>query len=70
MARRNRPMGPPPRRLSTGQPPARRARRGNNGKPPALKARVGYPPGQPHPCRQYLARQAFGVIEDETTEEG
>jgi len=44
------------------------ARRRNNGKP-ALKARVGFPPGQPHPCRQYLARQGMGVIDDETTED-
>ena len=36
---------------------------------PALKARVGFPPGQPHPCRQYLARQGMGVIEDETTDD-
>jgi hypothetical protein len=36
---------------------------------PKLKARVGFPPGQPHPCRQYLARQGMGVIEDETTED-
>ncbi len=66
MARRFRPQGPPPR------PPRARNRRPGNAQTPrplALRARVGYPPGQPHPCRQYLARQAMGVIEEETTEE-
>jgi hypothetical protein len=56
-------------RRQMGAPVVRQGvRRPMNG-PKALKARVGFPPGQAHPCRQYLARQGMGVISDETTEE-
>ena len=60
-------QGAPVVRGNSHQGQGNRRRRGGNG--PALKARVGFPPGQPHPCRQYLARQGMGVIQDETTED-
>ena len=70
MARRNRPMGPPPAgaQIRNGRAQRRRAR--NQAPRPALRARVGRPPGMPEVCRRYLARQAVGLFDETTDENG